>query len=157
MEVMMSRTGEPGYWTGGFGHRLAEVFDPDGGPSRWTVYYDHGDPAGDPHVGACKGFFGQTVTNANRLPDIDVLVASVDDVARVLIEIEERPSPPKELLGNVLAVLLCTKVAVGVRGDQRLFDITGDTRLIVAGIASPKGHTQEKLAQVIGPRLRGLQ
>ncbi len=145
-----------GYWTALFGSCLATRIDASTAHAGWHMYYDHGK-AGLEHVAASKGFFGEDVKNANRLADIDILVASPDNVAQILIEIEESPTPPKKLLGDVLAILLCNQVAARARGRQQTFVITAATRLIVAGIISPKGHALEKLNKVIVPRLRKLE
>jgi hypothetical protein len=141
-----------GYWTARFGCCLAARMDASTAHSGWHTYNDHGE-AGLDHVAAAKGFFGAAVKNANRLADIDILVASPDKVARLLIEIEERPTPPKKLLGDVMAILLCNQVAVHAQSGQQTFKITPATRLVVAGIISPKGHAREKLSDVIAPRL----
>jgi hypothetical protein len=118
------------------------------------VYYDHGDPAIDTHVAATKGFFGTEVRNLTRLADIDIIVASPDQIAQLLIEIEERPCPPKKLLGDILAILLCNQFGVRDHGEQRIFRISPVTRLIVAGVVSSRGYGRRKIDEVIAPRLQ---
>jgi hypothetical protein len=122
------------------------------------VYYDHGDTAVDASVAATKGFFGTDVKNLNRLADIDILIASPDRVARLLIEIEERPCSPKKILGDTLAVLLCSRFAVRVKGgEQQIFMISAETRLIVAGVVPDRGYRLRKIDEVIGPRIQRLE
>ena len=55
---------------------------------QYSVLYDHGDKQENLSVAAIKGFFGDKVTNSNRLTDVDVLVANNNEVI-LLIEIEE--------------------------------------------------------------------
>jgi hypothetical protein len=145
-----------GYQTGKFGCHLAQAIEASTALAGWRVFYDHGDPQRDHHVAAIKGFFGTGVANFNRLADIDVLVASPDNVVRLIIEIEERPSPPKKLLGDVLAIMLCNHAAVRVQHQQEIFGLTQDTRLIVAGIVGPGGNALKKITEIILPRLREL-
>jgi hypothetical protein len=121
------------------------------------VFYDHGDAALDPAVAATKGFFGFEVKNLNRLADIDILVASPEGIAEVLIEIEERPSTPKKILGDILAVLLCNRFAVRVAGQQRTFGVSPRTQLVVAGVLPDRGYRLRKIQEVINPRLHQLE
>lgn len=146
-----------GHETGQFGSRLAALIRANSAYRGWHVYYDHGDPALDTAVAATKGFFGTEVKNLSRLADIDILIASPDGIAHVLIEIEERPCAPKKILGDTLAVLLCNQFAVRVGGEQRTFGVSPDTRLIVAGVLPDRGHRLRKIEDVIGPRLQQLQ
>ena len=147
---------QQGYQTGRFGSRLARQVASSSAHSGWQVFYDHGDPTLDEHVAATKGFFGADIQNLNRLADIDILVASPDNIAQLLIEIEERPSPPKKLLGDALAILLCNRLAVRVHGEQRTFRISSVTRLIIAGVVPDSGYGRRKIDEVISPRLRRL-
>ncbi len=140
-----------GWETGQFGQWLGAQLDSS---SRYQLFYDHGERATDPHVAALKGFAGETVSNLNRLADIDLLLASPAQEARLLIEIEERPLSPKKLLGDIFALLLCTRVAVGRGTEQQYFRITPATHLVVAGIVPTKGQQRAKFATVLLPRLR---
>ena len=146
-----------GYETGQFGIRLAARIRSSSAHSGWHVYYDHGDPALDASVAATKGFFGTDVNNLNRLADIDILVASPNCIAQLLIEIEERPCSPKKILGDTLAILLCNQFAVCVHGEQWTFRASPATRLIVAGVIPDRGNRLRKIDEVIGPRLHRLE
>jgi hypothetical protein len=121
------------------------------------MYYDHGDTRSDPAVAATKGFFGSEVKSFNRLADVDILIGTATGAALVLIEIEERPSSPKKILGDILALLLCNGFAVRVGQEQRVFRPSPETRVIVAGVLPGAGHRLEKVEDVIGPRLHQLQ
>jgi hypothetical protein len=92
----------PGYETAQFGRRLAASLQEMARYRDWVRPWRHECRC---HVAATKGFFGKAVKNLNRLADIDVLVASDDGKARLLIEIEERACSPKKILGDVLAAL----------------------------------------------------
>jgi hypothetical protein len=118
-----------GLETGQFGRRLAERLQQSALHRDWVVYYDHGDTSVDSKVAATKGFFGTSVKNLNRLADVDILVASNDGIAQLLIEVEERACSPKKILGDVLATLLCNQFAVRVQGRQQLFALSPATRL----------------------------
>ena len=147
---------QQGIRTGQFGSRLASRVRGDPSLNGWVVFYDHGDRSLDAAVAATKGFFGSEVKNLNRLADIDVLVASPDEVAAILIEIEERAASPKKVLGDVLAILLCNRFAVRAMGVQRAFRVSPETRLVVAGLVPDRGNRLRKIEQVIGPRLQQL-
>jgi hypothetical protein len=146
-----------GYETGKFGSQLAARIRASAAHSGWHVYYDHGDPTVDASVAAIKGFFGTAVTNLNRLADIDILIASPDGIAQLLIEIEESPSAPKKILGDILAVLFCNQFAVRVLGKQRTFRVSPETRLTVAGVLPDRGYRLRKIDEVIRPRLQQLE
>ena len=139
------RTGEFGLW-------LARYLDKN---NHYSIYYDHGDKQGDPNVAAIKGFCGQTVTKKNRLVDTDVIVVNNDNNSIVLlIEIEETKMSPKKLLGDVFASLMCNRFAVKVENKQKYFNISPETRLIVAGVVQKLGDGQEKISNTITPRLQ---
>lgn len=139
------RTGEFGLWLAGYFVKN----------SQYSIYYDHGDKQGDPNVAAIKGFYGKTVTNKNRLVDTDVIVVNNDNNSIVLlIEIEESEISPKKLLGDVFATLMCNRFAVKVENSQKYFNISPNTRLIVAGVVQKLGDGQEKISKTITPRLQ---
>jgi len=92
------------------------------------------------------------VHNANRLADADALIADASGRALVLIEIEERPSPPKKIVADIYALAMSNHVAVG-RGDQAYFTIGAHTHVIVAGVLPEKGAGREKVDTVIKARL----
>jgi hypothetical protein len=144
----------PGWATGQFGQWLREELEKPGRSPQCELFYDHGDSATDPHVAAIKGFAGETVSNRNRLADIDVMLATPEQEVQLLIEIEERPLSPKKLLGDIFALLFCNQVAVRQDNQQRYFLITPQTHLIVAGIVPAPGQQRAKIEDVILPRVR---
>ena len=86
---------------GQLGRWLEEQFDNEINLPRYQFYYDHGEPS-SPYVGAVKGFFGNKISNANCLADVDLVVVEPNGEAGLLVEIEERKSQPKKLLGMYL-------------------------------------------------------
>ncbi|MDQ4077463.1 MAG: hypothetical protein M3220_14600, partial [Chloroflexota bacterium] len=135
--------------TGRFGEWLGDLLTSKQREEQTIFYYDHGNQEADPHVAAIKGFVGQTVSNRNRLADIDVMLASPAGKVQLLIEIEERPMSPKKLLGDLLALLLCNQVAV----HKHYFRITPHTHLVIAGYFPAGGQGRAKVEEVIQPRL----
>jgi hypothetical protein len=141
-----------GKQTGEFGFWLSQSL---GENSQYSVYYDHADKQEDSNVAVVKGFYGQQVANKNRLTDIDVMVINNEnDEVILLIEIEETEMSPKKLLGDVFATLMCNRFAVRKGSEQRYFSISPKTRLIVTGVLSSLGSGQEKIKNIIVPRLR---
>jgi hypothetical protein len=142
--------------TGEFGQWLTQSLEKD---SQYSVYYDHGDKQRNSNVASIKGFYGHEITdevsNKNRLADIDVIVVNNDNnEALLLIEIEEGEMQPKKLLGDVLAILMCNRLAVRIKNKQRYFGISSKTQLIIAGLVSNRGNGQDKIRNIITPRLR---
>lgn len=139
------RTGEFGIW-------LDQYL---GLNSQYSVYYDHGNKEKNPNVVAIKGFFGQQVSNKNRLVDTDVMVVS-NDSGRVihLIEIEESEMSSKKLLGDIFATLMCNQFAVRIENEQKYFKVSSETRLIIAGVVQSRGDGEDKTRNTITPRLR---
>ena len=139
-----------GYDTGQLGRWLEEQFAKEIALRPYQFYYDHGESS-SPHVGAVKGFFGNKISNANRLADVDFAVVEPNGEAVLLVEIEERKSQPKKLLGDVFALLMCNRVAFG----QQNFALLPTTKILVAGVIEPKGSKREQL-QVIQQRLNAF-
>ncbi|MBD3309494.1 hypothetical protein GF348_24155 [candidate division KSB3 bacterium] len=141
-----------GVETGKFGRWLSQCLEETPGYQSYCVYYDHGDRLAAPNVVAIKGFFGETVTNANRLADVDIIVVKPGGEIAILIEIEESGTSPKKLVGDVFTILMCNRFAVRDGEEQRCFEITPETRLVVAGVGS-SGQQTKKVREVIAPRL----
>ena len=146
---MPSKHGEQ---TGKFGLWLTNYLKPR--YCEYPVYYDHGDKNLEPNVAAIKGFFGDEVSNKNRLADVDLMVAKPNKDIMLLVEIEERESSPKKILGDVLAILMCNRFAVKLKGEQHYFNVTPKTELIVAGVVPNKGYRLKKINKIISPRLQ---
>ena len=141
-----------GCHTGRLGEWLSQKFRDTPYLQYYQLYYDHG-VSSSPNVAAIKGFFGERVSNKNRLADIDLLIASHDGEAILLVEIEERISEPKKILGDVFALLMCNRISIG-KGKQQYFSISSDTQLLIAGVVKDKGQKLAKIEQIIEPRLR---
>jgi len=120
--------------------------------SGYHFYYDHGDSQ-LPNVRAIKGFYGESVTNLNRLTDVDVLLAKADGRLMLLVEIEETAHSPQKYIGSVFGILMCNQFAVGSNKNQRYFRPTDETQFILAGVL-PHGRRLSKPDQVINPRLQ---
>lgn len=139
--------------TGEFGKWLLQYVEGEARFRDCTVYYDHGDQAHDPHVCAIQGFCGDALVSSNRLADVDVVLATQSGEILCLIEIEETSATPKTLIGDVFAILMCSRFAVREGGRRRYLEITPDTRLIVAGVGDAGGQQTEKVNEIIKPRL----
>jgi len=142
-----------GEQTGMFGRWLTQYLEDTPMYRQYLLYYDHGCKQSEPNVVVIKGFWGESVTNKNRLADVDLIVANPNKEAMLLIEIEERESSPKKILGDVFAILMCNHFAVRQNNVQHYFNITPETKLIVAGIVPTKVH-KKRINEIIGLRLQ---
>jgi hypothetical protein len=149
-------TAKHGVETGKFGWWLSRYLEETPGYQSYCVYYDHGDRLLDPNVVAVQGFSGDIVTNKNRLADVDIIVVKPGGEIAILIEIEESSTTPKKLVGDVFTVLMCNRFAVRDGEGQRCFDVTPETRLIVAGVGS-SDRQMKKVREVIAPRLEQFE
>jgi hypothetical protein len=147
---------EQGVETGKFGGWLTDYIESSPKHLGFKVFFDHGNQNRYPNVLAPKAFFGDTVSNSNRLADLDIVVLRPDGVADLIIEIEERPCSPKKILGDVLALMLCNQIAVRVDGEQDYFRLSPETTLIVAGVQPGGGQRLKKIEHVLQPRLHAL-
>ena len=118
-----------GVETSVFGHWMCENIETQDG---YRVYFDHGDST-DSHVVATKSFFGDQVSNENRLADVDAIVVDNSGEIAALIEIAERPLSPKKLLGVALAVLISDNICIMSDKQQITFKITDNTKFLIAG------------------------
>jgi hypothetical protein len=105
---------------------------------------------------AIKGFYGNQVSNANRLADIDIAIVDANNQVKILIELEERISSPKKILGDVFAVAMCNYVEVKLEQYAHVFSITPETVLFVAGIINPRGSKLAQIQQILYPRLQAF-
>ena len=124
---------------------------------KYSVFYDHGSPLEDPSVVVIKGFYGDKVTNRNRLADVDVMVANTDQEVVLLIEIEESEMSPKKLLGDIFSTVMCNKFAVRPENENEYFGVSPKTVLIIAGVVPNQGDQEEeldKIRNIIMPRLQ---
>ena len=145
-------TAKHGVETGKFGRWLSRYLEEMPGYQSYCVYYDHGDRLLDPNVVAVKGFSGDIVTNKNRLADVDIIVVKPGGEIAILIEIEESSTTPKKLVGDVFTILMCSRFAVRDGEGQRCFEVTPETKLIVAGVGN-SDRQMKKVREVIAPRL----
>jgi hypothetical protein len=124
--------------------------------SQYSVFYDHGNQQEDSTVVVIKGFFGDKVANKNRLADVDVMVVNNDNEVILLIEIEESKMPPKKLLGDIFTVVMCNRFAVRIEKENRHFDVSSKTHLIIAGVVPNQGNERNKIRDIIIPRLQNF-
>lgn len=144
-----------GIETGRFGQWLVERFAAI--PRPMNIFYDHGDRVADSaHVTAILGFHGNGMTNLERLTDVDIAIATPENEIVLLMEIEEREFSPKKLLGDILAVLLCSGFRAKPRGTHSILKVTPKTRFIFAGTVPDKGKRLRRIKEVVLPRLGGL-
>jgi len=120
------------------GRSLAKAFEEDGKLGGLGVFYDHD----------CSGSVQPTVYMGRRygsdaaLSGLDIVVAS-DRHVTVAVEIEERPSRPKVIVGDIFAVALADSLMIrGQRYSLR------DVELIVAVVTSEKGKRADKLVRL---------
>ena len=81
------------------------------------------------------------------------MVTSPNNEIITIIEIEERPSTPKKIIGDIMTLALCNRFYIKQNGEPQDFKITHDTRLVVAGITPPEGSKLPQLCNII-PRLK---
>ena len=124
---------------------------------QYSVFYDHGNPQDDPTVVVIKGFFGDEVTNRNRLTDVDVMVVNNDKEIVLLIEIEENRMSPKKVLGDIFSTVMCNQFAVRTGNENKYFGASSKTSLIIAGVIPSfpnQGNELNKIRNIIEPRLQ---
>jgi len=143
---------KPGKDTGIFGEWLDDQMNTVYKNLGYSVFYDHGDRVKNPNVVAIKGIFGDTVSNVNRLADIDVLVVNKEGEVVLLIEIEERGMSPKKLIGDIFTILMCNRIAIKIAKKQEYFAVSSKTKLIIAGVVPP--GAKRKIETVIKPQLK---
>ena len=149
----MARNRKHGEQSGLFGQWLTERMRGNPEWQDYLIYYDHGDKAAQPNVVAIKGIYGEEVNSTTQLTQVDVMVAKPNREIMTLVEIEERPSSPKKLIGDVFTNLMCSQYSITINGEQHYFSIKSETRLILAGIMNPKGNKFKQLERVIKPRI----
>ncbi|MDD5466840.1 MAG: hypothetical protein PHS96_03450 [Anaerolineales bacterium] len=88
------------------------------------------------------------------MTQVDVLVAGPGREIVLLIELEERNSTPKKIIGDVFTNLMCSQFAVRREGRQQIFTVSPQTRMIISGIIEARGDKLAQLQEVILPRLR---
>jgi hypothetical protein len=143
-----------GEQTGEFGYWLDNHFKNN--TPEYEVYYDHGNSDLE-NVGAIQGFIGYQPKRFNILAEVDVMVVEKQGNIILLIEIEDKSQPsPKKLLGVLFSIVLCNQFAFGVGQDKRVFNVTPETKLILAGFINPKGRKREQIFDVIQPRLNEI-
>lgn len=145
-----------GIKTGEFGKWLTKFLSNNPEYHHYVVYYDHGDKETSPNVVAIKGFYGVEITRGNKFSDVDVMVVNPNREIMLVIEIEERPSSPKKIVGDIVANLVCNRYAVRLGNENQYFEITPETMIILAGTISTKGSKVTQLEEVIIPRLQEL-
>jgi len=147
---MPKQSKKAGERTGKFGYWLSEELKEQ---PQYRVYYDHGSPEKHESVVVIKAFLGDKVTKENKLADVDVMVVNQKNEIILLIEIEESPISPKTLLGDVFASTFSSGFAVAIKGEQRYFQVTPQTRLWVAGYVASKSDEKSDLIHQIQERI----
>jgi len=142
-----------GEQTGKFGEWLTAYLNQSTKRQGYTVYFDHGDKSW-PNVGVIYGFYGDHLSRRNQLTQADVILVDQAGDIIFLIEIEERQSPPKKIIGDVFAVFMCNHFAVRHHNNQLVFRLTPETKFVFAGWASRKGSKVDQLQAVIVNRLQ---
>jgi|APSaa5957512535_1039671.scaffolds.fasta_scaffold14499_5 hypothetical protein len=141
---------KPGGETGAFGEEITKKYGREN-----IIYYDHGDKNKNKNVFACKGFYGTSVGNVNRLADIDLFIADSDGNVKVLIEIEERESSPKKIIGDIFSIAMCNQVGVAInKKNSTNFQITKETYLIIGGVIPTQGNRKDKIENIIKERIK---
>ena len=143
-----------GEQTGLFGEWLANCLASHPEFSQYTVYYDHGDRQANRNVVAIKGFYGAELSTKNQLTQADVMVVKPNHEIAMVIEVEERASSPKKVIGDIVANIMCNRFSTSSGGIHQYFDVTFETTLVIAGIISTKGSKVTQLDNVIMHRLR---
>lgn len=142
---------KPGKNTRAFGEEITEKYK-----QKYIIYYDHGDKDKNKNVFRCKGFYGNGVKNVNRLSNVDLIIADISKskYVKVLIEIEERASSPKKIIGDIFSIAMCNKVGIAInKKNQEYFKITKNTYLIVGGVIPIKGKRKDKI-EIIKQRIK---
>ena len=101
-----------------------------------------------------KGFCGDSVTHANRLTDIDLIVVNEDKEIELLIEFEEIGVSSKTLLSDIFATLLCDRFAVIKNGVHMYFDVLSETKLIVAAVDASQFTKRNYFEHEVLPKLQ---
>lgn len=141
--------------TDGFGQWLTAYVAGSPASLGYRVFYDHGDSSLE-NVAAIKGFYGDAVTNTNRLADVDVMVVSRSGEIVLLVEIEERASSPKKVFGDAVTILMCNRFAVGRGKRQEYFEVTEATSLLISGVMPDRGNRIRKIHEIAAPRFRAF-
>lgn len=146
-----------GVETGLFGKWLKDYVINRSGCEGYVVFYDHGDPLSDKNVVAIKGIYGDKLNRYSMLTQVDVLVLNPKDDILYVVEVEERTSSPKKIIGDVFANLMCNCYTVTSQEKTRYCKITPETKLVIAGIIATQGSKEIQLEKVIMPRMGEFQ
>ncbi len=101
-----------GFYTGEMGKRLYEKY----AESVHQVYYDHGkDQNREPHLCRPTPFFGQ-YSRATTLSYVDIVVVNQHKQnIELAAEIEESGHEPKQIIGDVVNLLMADSVRINGR------------------------------------------
>lgn len=133
----------PGTLTGRLGAHLEELF---AGAPNVEVYYDHSSHTRH-RIRLYASEWG--FSNATTLADVDLLII-IDGKPSIIIEVEERPSVPKKVLGDLVAPLLADRIRVPerqARGGDPDMPLEG-THLILAQRMKGEGAGPAKTEMV---------
>ena len=91
--------------------QLRDEYEPKG----FQILSGHGDKTTDPpdRIGKLRAYYSDRYGAASLLADLDIAIATPNQQAIALIEIEETTFKPKVILGDALATLLGSAVRFG--------------------------------------------
>jgi hypothetical protein len=147
---------QDGIYTGRFGEWLTKYIQNSTRFRNFPFYFDHGNQQQWPNVAAIKGYYGENLSRQSQLAQVDMMIASPEHEIVLLIEIEENPSSPKKIVGDVFTILMCNHFAVRSQNVQHTFQITPATRFVFAGWAMGEGSKLDQLYKVISPRIQNF-
>ena len=123
-----------GEYTAEFGEELTEELEPY---TNFQVYYDHGDKS-EPNVGHITPYFRDKEYNGSTtLSNVDILITrKTDDVEKpiIIIEIEEAPSSPKKILGDIFNLFFAGSVRFRLNNNEGKDFQLNKTHLIVGTV-----------------------
>ena len=90
----------------------------------------------------------------SRLADVDVMVAKPNKDLVVLVQIETEVASPKRILGAVLAILMCNRLALELDGVQQYYKIGPETKFVLAGTMTTGAYAVRRIKETIWPRLQ---
>ena len=126
------------------GRTLSDMLQHQG----YDVLFDHGGKINEGRykVGKINGWYGNEYNASSQLAQLDIAVVEKESHrALALIEIEESPSVPKVIIGDIFATLLCDHIAFERQRELEVGEFTGLLVLIRAG--KIRKHSRDKYIQ----------
>lgn len=130
-----------GKFTGELGYELYEKYD----DTKYDVYYAHLKEGITKHEQpnfqkrGLVPFFGE-YSNATSLGFVDIVCLNTEtNNVEIGVEIEERKSPPKKIIGDIMSVMLSEQIRID--GDDYSY---GNLVFIMGTKVNPKGSGSKK-------------